>query len=81
MSRLAVEWAGSTVVVVCHGGVIDALFRQLLRVNSTGGFELQAANTSITEFLAVRPDLWRLVRYNDAAHVEGLDPNTQRAQL
>jgi 2,3-bisphosphoglycerate-dependent phosphoglycerate mutase len=76
LSRLVAERCGSTIVIVCHGGVIDAIFRQLLRAPSTGGFELHTANTSITEFVAARsgmpPSTWRLVRYNDASHLAGL---------
>ena len=72
----------------CHGGVIDAIFRHLLGAPVTGRFQLQAANTSITEFLttgtAQTPfgharEMWRLVRYNDAAHLAGLPIGTQRA--
>jgi 2,3-bisphosphoglycerate-dependent phosphoglycerate mutase len=83
MAKLLGERSGSTIVIVCHGGVIDAVFRQLLHVSSTGGFELQATNTSITEFVsvpatAVRPATWRLVRYDDAAHLAGLAEFTPR---
>ena len=34
--------AGETIVVSCHGGVVDALLRLFLRVPSTGGFEIRA---------------------------------------
>lgn len=78
VSRLTKARGGSTIVIVCHGGVIDAMFRQLLRVPSTGGFELQTLNTSITEFVTGGEGLWRLVRYNDAAHLAGLPGSTPR---
>lgn len=61
-----------TVVVACHGGVIDAALRQLLNIPIVGGFETWTHNTSLTEFERVRPDRWRLHRYNDVAHLEGL---------
>ena len=52
------------------------------RVPQTGGFELQTANTSITEFVLNGrhdvPGVWRLVRYNDAAHLAGLPAATPR---
>lgn len=73
------EHAGKTVVVACHGGVVDATFRQLLRTASTGAFELHTLNTSITEFTAVTSGGWRLGRYNDAAHLQGLAAETPRA--
>lgn len=65
--------AGHTVMVVCHGGVVDAVFRMALRTVSTGVFEMHTANTSLTELLLVGPGRWRLVRYNDAAHLVGLE--------
>jgi len=69
---------GETIVVACHGGVVDAAFRQLLRLPQVGGFELHTVNTSLTEFVQVRPGRWRLARYNDAAHLAGLPKETQR---
>jgi probable phosphoglycerate mutase len=69
---------GGTVVVVCHGGVIDVTLRLLLRLPPVGGFELHTRNTSLTEFASVRPDRWRLARYNDGAHLAGLPAETPR---
>jgi 2,3-bisphosphoglycerate-dependent phosphoglycerate mutase len=68
------------IVLVCHGGVIDAALRHLLALPMLGGFELHTLNTSITE-LRFRPDIWRLVRYNDSAHLEGLPAETPPAHL
>jgi broad specificity phosphatase PhoE len=59
------------VVVVCHGGVIDVAIRHLLSIPLVGTFELHTLNTSITE-LAFRDPRWALLRYNDAAHLEGV---------
>ena len=70
--------AGHTVVVSCHGGVVDAAFRHLLRTAPTGAFELQTRNTSITEFRQAPTGGWRLVRYNDAGHLHGLPTETPR---
>lgn len=63
---------GETVVIVCHGGVINVVMRMILRAPVTGAFDLFTLNTSITEVVDARPDRWRLVRYNDAAHLAGL---------
>ncbi len=78
LSRLVRDAAGRTVVVSCHGGVIDAAFRQLLRAPATGAFELHTRNASITEFVAAPSGGWRLTRYNDAAHLAGLPAETLR---
>jgi probable phosphoglycerate mutase len=62
---------GRTVVIACHGGVIDTsmvLFLGLPRFGTLA--EFHTANTSITEWWrddAAGP--WRLVRYNDSAHL------------
>ena len=68
---------GATIVIACHGGVIDVALRQFLRSPMTGSFELHTLNTSITEVVRAGRR-WRLVRYNDAAHLEGLPAETPR---
>jgi probable phosphoglycerate mutase len=79
LSGVLRQHQGATVVVSCHGGVIDVAFRYLLGLPMTGVFELFTLNTSITEFVDGRPGRWRLVRYNDAAHLAGLPAETTRA--
>jgi probable phosphoglycerate mutase len=69
-------FAGQTVVVACHGGVIDAVLRQVLRAPAMGAFEINTLNTSITELQLVRPTTWKIIRYNDAAHLAGLPAHT-----
>ena len=76
VSRVVASHAGESVVVCCHGGVVNAILRLALRAPATGDFELFTTNTSITELLLVRPGRWRLLRYNDAAHLAGLDPES-----
>jgi 2,3-bisphosphoglycerate-dependent phosphoglycerate mutase len=82
ITRLVRARENSSIVIVCHGGVIDAVFRQLTRSPSTGGFDLLTLNTSITEFLGPVPEStsgnWKLTRYNDAAHLAGLPASTPR---
>lgn len=70
---------GRTVLVSCHGGVVDASFRRLLGLVPRGAFELHTVNTSITEFTSTRDDTWRLLRYNDTAHLAGLPAETPRS--
>lgn len=85
LSALVRSMDDSRTIVCCHGGVIDAAFRALLRTAPTGGFELQTLNTSITEFAPTGSSddgigaTWRLVRYNDSAHLAGLPAATMRA--
>ena len=74
--RLIDEHAGKTVLVACHGGVIDTVLRQALKAAPTGGFNINTLNTSITELELVRPNRWSLRRYGDTAHLYGLPPVT-----
>lgn len=78
LHRLVRTHAGKTVVVSCHGGVIDVAVRTFLRTPMTGGFETWTRNTSITEFERAE-SVWRLHRYNDAAHLAGLPGWSSRA--
>lgn len=72
---------GGALVIVCHGGVIDAVLRSALRTSPVGVFELHTTNASITELVLVGPGRWRLVRYNDSAHLAGLAPETPRREI
>ena len=77
-SRTVREHQGGTLVIVCHGGVIDGIVRTALRAPRTGVFELHTKHASLTEIVQVPPDRWRLLRYNDAAHLAGLPPESPR---
>jgi broad specificity phosphatase PhoE len=77
LHHLAHAYDGATVVIVCHAGVIDVALRSFLGLPFHGVFELQTLNTSITELLHSGPR-WRLLRYNDAAHLDGLPTETWR---
>lgn len=57
-------------VICCHGGTIDAALRRAMQAPLMGGFSLFTTNASITEVLSGAT--WRIVRYNDAAHLNGL---------
>ena len=71
---------GQSVMVVCHGGVIDAVMRRVLQAPVVGGFQMYTFNTSLTEMHRLETDQWRLVRYNDAAHLVGEHPAPSRLE-
>ncbi len=75
-SDILAEHEGRSIVVVCHGGVVDAVFRRLMSTPSTGAFHLHTLNTSLTEFVKQDKKPWKLVRYNDSAHLAGLPAHT-----
>ena len=72
MRRTVRQHEGGTIVIACHAGVIDAVMRNTLHMHQTGKFELHTQNTSLTELLHVQGSKWRLVRYNDSSHLNGL---------
>lgn len=80
LDRLVEAHRGQTVVVSTHGGVIDGSMIGLLEMPThvwAGRFATR--NTSLTEWElrnGERPegtDGWRLLRYNDSAHLDRLD--------
>jgi probable phosphoglycerate mutase len=66
------DYRGKTVIVTCHGGTIDGLLRHCLQTPSTGRFEVFTKNCSLTELVRPRENIWRLLRYNDHAHLSNL---------
>jgi 2,3-bisphosphoglycerate-dependent phosphoglycerate mutase len=78
LDRIAREHEGKTVVVVTHGGFIDASFLVLFGVGTLmqPPFELYTHNTAITQWERHHHDdgtsRWRLVRYNDDLHVRDI---------
>ncbi|NJO07059.1 MAG: histidine phosphatase family protein [Chloroflexaceae bacterium] len=76
LSRLTREHQGKTIVVVCHGGVIDSSFIYFFGMNSlmppVAGFYTH--NTSITQWQQYTDSYdggtrWRLIKYNDIFHL------------
>jgi broad specificity phosphatase PhoE len=66
--------------VACHGGIIESSMVALLGLPPRVGGTMHQPNTSITEW-SLDPEApgdrgvppWKLVRYNDAAHLAALD--------
>ena len=86
LHQIARSLAGRTIVVACHGGIIEASMVAFLGLApSVGSGAMHQPNTSITEWSleagaagprGVPP--WKLVRYNDAGHLADLsDPVEQ----
>ena len=76
LADLTARYRSERVTVVSHGGLISGVCLQLLgtRLSEPRGFLLSPAHTSMTTWRTSdeREGLWRLDRYNDAAHLEGL---------
>lgn len=81
LEDLARRYAGRLVVVVAHGGVVDASLITFLGLDGHGaGIRFHADNTSLTEWLHTG-SCWQLRRYNDAAHLAGPDLGHLRVPL
>ena len=75
VARLAERYAGRTVLLVSHGGVILATTLNLLGLGPRW-FSHDLQNTSLTEWVRDRDGRWLLHRFNDAAHLEALTATT-----
>ena len=79
LTRVAGEHRGGTVAVACHGGVVAASMISFLGLPFQGALvQLFSHTTSLTEWVLEEdgpghPPPWRLIRYNDAAHLAGID--------
>ena len=72
--RIAHDHPDETVVVACHGGVVEASFRGLGGFGVAQRLTAEVDNTAVTTWQSVRRSPgWALVRFNDAAHLEGLE--------
>jgi len=71
LDQLATDYAGQTVVAVCHAGVIMASMRILLGIPTTGvTTQIRPTNTGLTHW-EHDPDRrrWTLHAFNDTAHL------------
>jgi probable phosphoglycerate mutase len=70
LTRILHDHPGEKVVVVCHGGIVGASFVALgdVPIGASIRFTGEAANTGLTEWRWSGTE-WRLVRFNDAAHL------------
>jgi hypothetical protein len=70
LNRLFQEHEGKTIVLVSHGGVIQASFLYFFGLSATNTPSVSMENTSITQW--VKPEnaqKWVLKRFNDHAHL------------
>ncbi len=79
LDRIIHEHEGKTIVVVCHGGVVDCSFLYFFGMNTLilPQTRFHTHNTSITHWHKSVPSgrspKWRLMRYNDDLHVRDLE--------
>jgi probable phosphoglycerate mutase len=77
ITRITEAHAGKTIIVVCHGGIIDCSFIHFFQMPSlvVPPTDFHTRNTSLTHWERVgrrSRSLWRLNGYNDIAHLHGI---------
>jgi 2,3-bisphosphoglycerate-dependent phosphoglycerate mutase len=78
LDRIVRQYKGKTIVLVCHGGVIDASFLYFFRMNAwtIPVARFYTRNTSITHWQQLVSEKgrqhWHLIKYNDAFHLHDL---------
>lgn len=78
LDRIIREHEGKTIVLICHGGVIDGTFLYFFRMSTwrLPPARLYTRNTSITQWKqlpAFNGEVhWHLVKYNDAFHLHDI---------
>lgn len=83
LDRIVREHEGKTIVLVCHGGVIDGSFLYFFRMNAWAPppTRFSTSCTSITQWNKVIDGNggghWRLVKYNDAFHLHDIGTATR----
>ncbi len=82
LDRIVREHEGKTIVLVCHGGVIDGSFLYFFRMSAwtLPPARFSTRNTSITHWKKSedrRGKRWRLVKYNDAFHLHDIGLSTR----
>lgn len=83
LNRITQEYDGKTIVIVCHGGIIDSSFIFFLGLSSLHlpRTFFDTRNTSITHWFrdsfAGLPTSWILGKYNDSMHLRDLETSVR----
>lgn len=83
LDRITREHTGKTIVLVCHGGIIDGSFLYFFRLSSltVPPVYMYTRNASITHWQQniseQRGVYWRLVKYNDVFHLYDIGTSTR----
>jgi 2,3-bisphosphoglycerate-dependent phosphoglycerate mutase len=85
LNRITRQYEGKTIVIVCHGGVIDASFHFFFRLSTVhlSASYFDTENTSITYWYRTSQltdsfaSNWTLAGYNDVMHLRDLHTPTR----
>lgn len=87
LDRITHQYAGKTIVIVCHGGIVDSSFLYFFGIGALQmpRISFDTRNTSIThwhqhvneivgvDFIPTRRPRWHLERYNDYMHLRDMN--------
>lgn len=80
LDHIVREYAGKTIVIVCHGGVIESTFLAFFGINTLSfsrAFFGHTRNTAITHWRKLHlegfPPMWSLDYYNDFTHIRDIE--------
>ena len=71
MDNITSRHPGGRVLVVAHGGVLQAMLKHVMGAHNSWKFLPRSSNTSYNKFL-LRDDGWQLCCWNDTAHLSGV---------
>lgn len=83
LNRITQQYENKAIVVVCHGGVIDAAFHLFLHLSTLhlAQASFDTHNTAITHWYRtiheIHPMSWALESYNDIMHLRDLHSSTR----
>ena len=83
LDRIVREYDGKTIVLVCHGGVIDGSLLYFFKMSAwtLPPARFYTRNTSITHWQQMTSELneqyWHLMKYNDAFHLHDIGARAQ----
>lgn len=83
IEELLQEYPGKTVMLVCHGGVIEAAFDHIYNVGPWRRCEVWTHNTAVSYFEYVahpRREAWRLHFHNRVDHLTSIEGPSVAAQ-
>ena len=84
LDRIVRKYAGKTIVLVCHGGVIDGSFLYFFKMSAwtLPPARFYTRNASITHWQQLTSEIneekyWHLIKYNDAFHLHDIGTTAQ----
>jgi len=79
MHSLSRQYAGQSIIAVCHGGVVREVFNEVYGTTQNGD-QLISANASISIF-RFKDNHWRMLSWGDVSHLHHSNTDQNKAGL